>query len=68
MKEYKLKYGDTIKYEDNYKKVYDKNNNKVYVQFDWGYFIKTEYDQDNYIVYVETSKGVLLDLRGENND
>ena len=62
---YDLKFGDTVEHHENHYEVYDQNGNKKYYENSDGYFIQREYDNENNIIYISTSNGILLDVRGE---
>ena len=62
---YDLKFGDKVKHLENHYEVYDQNGNKKYYENSGGYFIQREYDEEDNIIYISTSNGVLLDQRGE---
>jgi|GEM_PF-2051854 len=62
---YDLKFGDKVEHHESCYTVYDQNGNKKYYENSGGYFIQREYDNENNIIYISTSNGVLLDVRGE---
>ena len=60
-----LKFGDRVEHFENHYEVYDQNGNKKYYENSGGYFIQREYDEEDNIIYISTSNGVLLDQKGE---
>ena len=43
--------------------VYDKNENKVYYEDSYGYWIKREYDNQDNEIYYQSSSGKIIDKR-----